>query len=89
MEPELILDKTKQLIRQWEAVKEQQTMLKLPIKEEPTLDSIAIAEAPEGNYKLYLSKQWGKLQYIKVVSGVKEAPSPAVLPGTRCAMLSL
>ena len=41
MEPELTLEKAKWLIRQREAVKEQQATLKLPTKEEPTLDSIA------------------------------------------------
>ena len=34
MEAELTLDKAKWLIRQWEAIKEQQATLKLPIKEE-------------------------------------------------------
>ena len=41
MEAELTLDKAKRLIRQREAIKEQQATLKLPIKEETTLDSIA------------------------------------------------
>ena len=41
MEAELTLDKAKRLIHQWEAVKEQQATLKLPVKEETILDSVA------------------------------------------------
>ena len=41
MEPDLTLDKAKKQIRQREAVKEQQATLKLPTKEESTLDSLA------------------------------------------------
>ena len=41
MEPDLTLDKAKRLIRQRDAVKEQQQALKLPIKEESTLDAVS------------------------------------------------
>ena len=41
MEAELTLDKAKQLIRQREAVKEQQEVLKKPVKEETSLDAVA------------------------------------------------
>ena len=41
MEAELTLDKAKRLIRQHEAVKEQQEVLKKPVKEETSLDAVA------------------------------------------------
>ena len=41
MEPDLTLDKAKRLICQRDAVKEQQQALKLPIKEESTLDAVS------------------------------------------------
>ena len=41
MEPDLMLDKAKRLIRQRDAVKEQQQALKLPIKEESKLDAVS------------------------------------------------
>ena len=41
IEPDLTLIKAKQLIRQRDAVKEQQQTLKLPTKEESTLDAVS------------------------------------------------
>ena len=40
MEPDLTLDKAKWLIRQRDAVKEQQEILKVTTKEESTLDAV-------------------------------------------------
>ena len=51
MEVELTLDKAKRLIRQHEAVKEQQDMLKQPPKEETSLE---VKWFPEGAYQRYL-----------------------------------
>jgi len=55
MEPELTLDKAKRLIRQREAMKEQQETIRNP-KKEGLVDSLA-RQGPRRNYQLYQQQQ--------------------------------